>query len=388
MKRNRTILTLIGALLAVVALGAVVMMVRANANDMLHQAARLMYDAQDGHAIVSVEMETPEEKVSGTVEVWGRRDVGPEGEPAFRIEILESSKEEAQGMIAVGDGVQVWIWNPDKNTVYVGTREEMKTRMAELREEFDASDYEQPEFDRTDFDEKEMPETPEEAVDKLLEHFNAERNGSDNVAGTAANVLRLIPIPEQMPEEVRANGGLVNLWLRAEDNAPLAAEYADGAVGYAKATATLLELDASIADEVFTFAIPEGAEVVKLAELEPPASLSVEEAARVAEFDVLMPADLPAAARLEGINEVRGAIVQRYRLPDGERFTIAQGPAEAADAAGEDGVTVTVRGNDGLLFSDDEGERALLTWSEGGVTFWVGGDLTADQALAVANSLQ
>ena len=382
MKRNRYLLPL-GALLAVFALGAMVLMVRANADDMLHQAARLLADAQDGHAIVEVQLDTPEKSEAATVELWGRRDAGPEGEPAFRVELLETSKPEAEGMIAVGDGTQVWIWNPGKNTVYVGTRDELEAKMAEHEGEFDHAD-----FDHPDFDEEELPETPEEAVDKLLQYFTAERNGSEDVAGTDANKLRLIPIPEQMPEEFRANGGLLNIWLRAADNAPLAAEYTGGDVGYGKATATLLELNVGIPDDVFTFAIPQGAEVVNLADMEPPASLTEEEAAKVADFAVLSPTDLPAAARLEGINEVRGAIVQRYRLPDGESFTVAQGAASAADAPGDNGEAVTLRGTDGLLFSDDDGQRTLLTWSEGDVSFWVGGDLTADEALGIAESLR
>jgi hypothetical protein len=47
-----------------------------------------------------------------------------------------------------------------------------------------------------------------------------------------------------------------------------------------------------------------------------------------------------------------------------------------------------VRGVSGQLFTDDAGQRSLLTWSEGDVTFWIGGDLTAEEALAVAESLR
>lgn len=386
MKRNRYLVPL-GALMAVLALGALVMMVRASADDMLYQAADLMGTVQDAHAIVEVQLETPEDKTSGTVEVWGRRDAGPNGEPAFRVEVLDSSKQDAIGMVAVADGDQVWIWKPAENTVYVGTREELKARMAEYDGEFDHSD-----FDHQDFNEEEMPQTPQEAVDKLLEYFTAERNGSDMIAGegeivTAAEKLRLVPIPEQMPEEFRANGGLVTIWLRSDDSAPLAAEYSDGAVGSAKAVATLLELNQGVADERFTFDIPAGADIVNLADIEPPASLTTEEAAKLADFDVLSAAELPTAARLAGINEVRGAIVQRYRLPDGESFTIAQGTAGAAETPDENGELVAVRGGEGLLFSSDDGQRTLLTWTEGDVTFWVGGDLTPEQALAIAESL-
>jgi outer membrane lipoprotein-sorting protein len=381
MKRNRYIVPL-GALLAVLALGAIVVMVRANADDMLHQAARLMADAQTGHAVVEMQVTMPDESASGTVEIWGQRNAGPDAEPAFYMEVHESSKPEAKGMVAVADGSQVWIWKPAENKVYVGTREELKAKMAEHKEDFDHSDFEQPSYSEED-----IPQTPEEAVDRLLEYFTAERNGSEKVAGMAAEKLRLAPIPEQMPEEFRANGGLLYLWLRANDHAPLAVEYVGGAVGSAKATVTSLELNKNLPEGIFTFDIPEGAEVIRLADIESPASLTVEEAANVAGFEILWPAELPTEARLAGTNEVRGAIVQRYSLTDGASFTIAQGAADAAEIPNEGGQMVAVRGGEGQLFSDEDGRRTLLTWFEGGVTFWVGGDLTPTEALAVAESL-
>ena len=387
MKRSRYILPL-GIFMAVLALGAVVMMVRANADDMLHQAAVLMAESEEGYAAGEMWLETPEKRVSGSFEMWGRRNAGPEGQPAFRLEMLKEGENEPA--IAVSDGTQVWIWNPEKNSVYVGTHEELKAKKAELAEEFEQDDFERPQFNEED-----MPQTPEEAVDKLLEYFTAERFGSEDVAGTAAEKLRLVPIPEQMPEEFRANGGLLYIWLRVSDNAPLAVEYAESAVGAGKVTMSQVllaseenPLPAGVIDsETFTFDIPAEAEVVRLADLETPESLTTEEASALADFDVLSPAELPAAARLAGINEVRGAIVQRYRLPDGKSFTVAQGAADAAEAPGENGEIVTVRGGEGLLFSDEDGQRSLLTWSEGDVTFWIGGDLTASEALALAESL-
>ena len=383
MTRNRKLILPLGALLAVIALAAVVMMVRASADDLLHQSARLLADAADGHALLSFEFDAQEKSGSGTVEVWGRKEAGPNGEPAFRVEVLDASADKAGiiGSVVVSNGSEVWFWHPEKNSVYVGTIEEMKARMKEGHGE------ELTGHDLPDYDEEAMPQTPEEAVDKLLEYFTAERAGTGDINGMVANQLRLVPIPEQMPDEFRANGGLLDVWLRTDDSAPLGVEFSGAAVGAGKVTASLLELNQGIDDAVFTFDIPEGAEVVPLADLEPP-SLSLEEAADVAEFDVLAPAALPAAARLQGVNQVRGAIVQRYRLPDGASFTIAQGESNAGrtpdDANGE---AVTVRGLQGMLYQDDGGGRTLLTWSEGETTFWIGGDLTADDALAIANSL-
>jgi hypothetical protein len=375
--------------MAVLALGAVVMMVRASADDMLYKAAELLAGSEEGYAAGEMWLETPEKRVSGDFQMWGRRNAGPEGQPAFRLEMLKEG--ESEPAVAVSDGSQVWIWNPEKNTVYVGTHEELKAKKAELMEEFEPGDFERPQYD-----EAEMPQTPEEAVDKMLEYFTAERFGGEDVAGTAAEKLRLVPIPEQMPEEFRANGGLLYIWLRVSDNAPLAMEYAESAVGSGKVALSELLLageenplpEGVIDSETFTFEIPAGAEVVRLADLEPPESLTTEEASALADFDVLSPAELPAAARLAGINEVRGAIVQRYSLPDGKSFTVAQGAADAADTPGDNGEIVAVRGGEGLLFSDEDGQRSLLTWSEGDVTFWVGGDLTPSEALALAESLK
>jgi anti-sigma factor RsiW len=47
-----------------------------------------------------------------------------------------------------------------------------------------------------------------------------------------------------------------------------------------------------------------------------------------------------------------------------------------------------VRGTSGTLFTDDTGNRTLLTWQEGEVSIWIGGDLTAEQVQALADSLQ
>ncbi len=384
MKRNRLILPL-GALLALLALGAVVVLVRASADDLLHQSARLLAETQRGHAILDVQLNTPDKSASGTFEVWGQRNAGPEGEPAFHVKVLNASEADAVGVEAISDGEQVWIVNPNKNTVYVGTREELKAKMAAYKAEHDYDG-----IDRPTFNEEEWPETPEEAVDNiLLKYFKAERAGSANIGLETADELHLIPDPEQMPEEVLANGGLLKVFLRASDKAFIAAEYTGAVVGDGKVTVSSLELDGELPDGIFTYDIPAGWEVVNLADYELPQSLTMEEASAVSDVPVLSPAYLPAEARLEEITEVRGAIVQRYRLRDGEHLTIAQGPASAAEAPADGkGEPVLVRGVEGLLFSDEDGARTLLTWPEGEATVWVGGYLPAAEALAIAESLR
>ncbi|MDX1417461.1 MAG: DUF4367 domain-containing protein, partial [Candidatus Promineifilaceae bacterium] len=244
------------------------------------------------------------------------------------------------------------------------------------------------------YNEEEMPQTPEEFVDKVLEYAEAEREGTALIGSDNTNQILLIPIAEKFPDEFRMAGGLFRVWLRIEDNAPLAAEYSDSALGWARVTATDVQIkvnddDPSVVDDSdFVFEIEEGMTVVQMSDLEPPA-LSAEEMAKLDDFEVLTPTYLPSAARLDNTLEVRGAVVQRYRLPDGGDFTVAQGVAGPADAPENSrGESITVRGVQGMLYSDESGTRTLLIWTEGDTTITIGGDLTADNALEIANSLE
>ena len=368
-----------------VAIGAFVI---PTAEDLLVQALETSQTITDGHAILEVSLDTPEKSMNGTAEAWGRLDAGPNGEPAFRFELLTADEAELIGTIAVSDGTQFWLWNPTENVVLTGQFEELYARLAEemAGQEFDHNF--EPEGD---FDEAEIPETPEEAVAKLLEYFTAERAGSDAIGDTNVNTVRLIPIPEQMPEEVRAAGGLLNVWLRDGDSAPVGIEYVGSALGSGVARATFLEINQGIDDAVFTFSIPDGATVIDAADIELPDKDELEEAAAVEpDFALLTPTTLPDEATLRETTNVRGAIVERYGLPNGRSFTIAQGRTSVNLAPAEGGESVTVRGVSGMLYTEDGNgqSRTLLNWSEGEIQYWVGGDLTGEEALAIAESLR
>ena len=367
-----------------VAIGAFVI---PSAQDLLVQSLETSQTLTDGHAIVEVSVDVPDNAMSGTVEAWGRLDVGPNGEPAFRVEVLTADEANLIGTIAVSDGTQFWVWNPAQNVVLTGQFEELYARIAEemAGQEFDHEG----DFNRADFDEAEIPETPEEAVAKLLEYFTAERAGSDVIGDTNVNTVRLIPIPEQMPEEVRAAGGLLNVWLRDGDSAPVGVEYVGGAIGSGVARATFLEINQGVDDSVFTFTIPEGATVIDAADIELPEKEALEEAAAIEpDFELLSPTSLPDEATLRETTNVGGAIVERYGLPNGRSFTIAQGRTDVNLTPAEGGESVTVRGVEGMLYTDTEDGRTLLNWSEGDIQYWIGGDLTADETLAIAESLQ
>jgi len=387
MKRNRKILILLAVLLVLASTAVVAIAMQPSARDLLVEAAELTENITNGHAIATFEFDAQGEKGSGTVEVWGKLNMGPKGEPAFRAEVLDASLGEFVGITAVTDGYNFWLYHPQQNKVLTGTADELAALMAErlADKEFDMPDH--------NANEEDIPQTAAEAVDKLLTYFTAERQGYVNLSDSRAIALRLIPNPDQMPAEVKAAGGYVNIWLRPNDRAPLGAELAESSAGYGKVTATTLEVNQGVDDALFTFAIPEGAEVIHVADLELPQKepASLEEAAAAADMVLLTPASLPENATPVDTAVVRGVVVQQYSLPAGASFTIAQGKATdsftPADAAG---TAVTLRGTEGTLYTLAEADatRTLLTWTENDIQFWIGGDLTPEQAVALAESLQ
>jgi outer membrane lipoprotein-sorting protein len=374
--RNRKIYIVLAVVVLIASVGLVAFALQPSAKDLMLQAIETMQTTTDGHAVATFTMTTPEKNATGTLEVWGKVSEDPETPPSFRVEVLDASEPDMVGITAVSDGNNFWMYDPSENKVLVGTAEEAADMMAERMEGKD--------FEEFDHEEMDHPETPEEAVDKLLEYFTAERIADQQIGDTNAHGLRLIPIPEQMPDEVRAAGGFIRAYVRPEDGAPLAVEYAEGMMGSGSATATLLEINQGVDDSLFTFTIPANAEIVTLEDLKPE-ELTAEQAA---ELNILSPASLPEDASYVSTITMRGAIVQRFNRADGSSFTVSQGPANAVSERGDTGTAVTVRGVEGTLFTSDEGDQALLTWSDGDTTFWVGGNVTGAEAVAIAESLE
>ena len=330
---------------------------------------------EDAHAVVMIDIDTVEEDGTAMVEVWGRKS--PDGHGAFRMEVLEASEEKARGAVVVSDGENLWAFSPSENKVFIGTAEEAMELMAErepMPKDFDPADHEH-------------PETPEEAVQMLLEYFTVDKTGTEQVGDQSTHLLKLVPIPDQMPPEYVAVGGYLNLWIDKNRILPLALEYAGGSFGEFKVTVTDLKINQGVDESRFIFDVPADAEIVHLADLAPE-SLSLAEAQSSADFAVLTPTETPDGATLVDVLEVSGTIVQRYTLPGGGSFSIVQGSSDQArqpDAAKQ---TVVVRGVSGTLYTDDGGNQVILAWTEEDLFISIAGDLSNDQVLAIAESLQ
>jgi outer membrane lipoprotein-sorting protein len=375
MNKKRYIWLVAGGVILLAALVSAFVIMQPSAKDILTQTLEISKTIENAHAILNISADSPEEKASATVEVWGRHE--EEGPGAFRLEVIETDKEEAVGGVIVSDGETVWAYSPAEGKVFTGTAEEAKAAMEEkqpMGEEFDKEEFEH-------------PENAEEAVEKLLEYFEVQRTGTETIADANAYQLELKPIPEQMPAEYTAVGGLLNLWIDQSRSVPLAVAYTGGSMGEIRITALELEINQGVDGALFSFEIPDGVEVVGFADMKPE-SLSLDEAAASAEFDFLTPDTVPDGATLIEVFNVKGIIVQQYTLPEGGSFTVAQGQTDEAEKPSTEEQVVEVRGVAGSLFVSEENDKVLLSWTEGEVSFYIGGNLTAEQALEIAESLK
>jgi len=384
--KKRVIIVAFLIVLLVASVGLAAARMIASADELLTRSVETLETVTSGHAVVEATVDLPDQSLNSTFEIWGKLDAGPDGEPAFRIEVQEVSRSEMAGVIAVTDGSQFWFYSPNRETVIVGTAKELAPVLSEKLAEYAGEWDHGGEYSLENMEEH---ANPADAVAKLLEYFTAERDGQEAIGSNEAYRLRLVPIAEKMPDEFRAVGGFINLWVRTMDQLPLAVEYAESAFGYARVQATSVEINSDLDDALFTFVIPEGTEVVQAGDLLrefDKTGLSV----APGDLEFLTPGELPQEAVAAEPQQIAGAVVQRFNMPDDQSFVIAQGTAMPLDppegaSAPED---VTVRGVEGTLFTNSEATRTLLAWSEGDIFFLIGGDLSPEQALAIAESLQ
>jgi outer membrane lipoprotein-sorting protein len=378
---NKRTWSIIGIVILLSALLVGFFSLQPSAEDILLQTIESMESITDVHAVVQFNLDTVELELSGTIEVWGRK--GENGPGAFRMEVLESSDEEFTGALIVSDGETLWAYDPNENKALIGTYDEA-IEMIKESEAFAEKEYDMGGFDKGEY---EPPESAEEAIQQLKEYVNIDNMGTETIGESSTYLLKFVPIAEQMPSEFIAIGGYLNLWIDKARSVPLAVEYTGSTMGEVSVTVASLELNTGLVDALFTFEAPPGTEVMTFADIVPQ-SVSIEEAASSTEFKIMAPTEIPEGATLVDILEIKGAIVQRYTLPEGGSFTIAQGTTVESTPLSTEAESVEVRGVVGSMYVDEDGSRVLLTWEETDLVYLIAGNLTPDQAIIIAESLQ
>lgn len=384
--KKRTLIIFLTLVISVLSVGLLAVMIIPSADELLTQSVETLESVESGHAIITATAKLPNQVFNGTVEVWGKLGDVSGSYPAWRAEVLAASEEELVGVTAVTDGNEFWLYSEARNTVVVGHVEEVKTLLAEKIAEHGVLGNH---VDNWNPESADIPQTPEEFVARFLEYFTAERKGQEDFVAGQAYLLRLVPIADKMPDEFRNIGGFVNLWLRTDDKLPIAGEFAESPFVYGKFEAISAEINIDIDESLFIFDIPPGTQVIeaseKLAELE-----ALKQTDLPLDFEVITASWLPESAVAEEPQQVGEAFVQRYTLPDSQSFVVAQGTSVPLDAPAEatSSESVIVRGQEGTLFTNDSSTRSLLIWNDGSVWYLVGGDLSPEQALTIAESLQ
>ena len=396
--KKRIAIVVLVVILLIASVTVVAAMIIPSADDLLTQSLENLENITDAHLVVEVTADLPAEllgqfaqvelpeSLNGSFELWGKLGVGPEGQPGLRFVVLTADEEKLVGLTAVSDGVQFWLYEPNKNSVITGQHEDMAAILVEKMAEHEGGLKRFGDYDPEAVD---HPETAAEAVAKLLEYVTAERDGQESLQAGDAYRLRLVPIAQKMPDQFSLVSGYVNLWLRTTDQFPLAVEYAESALAYGRIEATTAEINTDFDNSIFTFEIPQDAELITAEEMLAKMEAMAEQTKETT-FEPLIATDLPEGAVADEAQEVGGVLVQRYQLPDGSSFVVAQGAAMPLDPPdGSTGPeTVTVRGVEGTLFTNEDETRTLLAWSDGELFFVIGGDLSPEMALAIAESLQ
>ncbi len=335
---------------------------------------------QDIRATVAFDFTSPEKSGSMLMETWLKKTDQTDAQDRpinmLRIDVREASDAQLQDARFVSDGETFWVYHPDENRVLTGTREDLA---------------EQPMTDAAG-----AARTFEDMLQRGLDAFDIEVLGEEQIAGQNTWKLRLTPASDTQQQLQLDRVVQVTMWVDEELALPLRIDVDASDMGRAMFEVRSLDIDSDLSADLFTFTVPEGAEVVNVAELAAqmrPRSLSLEEAAAEVDFVLLSPADLPLDATLVDVQVIGDTLVIQNYVGSQVTFSIVQSSdemgAERQPPIGSEVQTITVREQEAtLITSGDDQPGSLLRWVEDDVRIIVAGTLSADDALRVAEALQ
>ncbi len=335
---------------------------------------------QDIRATVAFDFTSPEKSGSMLMETWLKKTDQTDAQDRpinmLRIEVREASDAQLQDARFVSDGEMFWVYHPDENRVLTGTREDLA---------------EQPMTDAAG-----AARTFEDMLQRGLDAFDIEVLGEEQIAGQNTWKLRLTPASDTQQQLQLDRVVQVTMWVDEELALPLRIDVDASDMGRAMFEVRSLDIDSDLSADLFTFTVPEGAEVVNVAELAAqmrPRSLSLEEAAAEVDFVLLSPADLPLDATLVDVQVIGDKMVIQNYVGSQVTFSIVQSSDEVAaerqPPIGSEVQTITVRDQEAtLVTSGDDQPGSLLRWVEDDVRIIVAGTLSADDAVRVAEALQ
>ena len=319
---------------------------------------------EDAHAVVefSIQSEDMDVDMDVVVELWEKR-------PAkLRAEVIEADEAEFKGVISVTDGEQVWLYHPGENVVVTGALGDLES-------------------DEIPVDPQQVIGLMEEGIQWAMDNFDVKLAGEEELNGVATYKLEFTPKEGEdyslpIPADAKAT-----LWVEKDRWIALQAHVDGSTFGEGWVRVRSFEFNTGLDDALFQFEVPEGAEVINVADMEP-VPLTLDEAEAQAGFDLLVPTYEPDGTTLIEVFRVGDAFVLRYDHST-TSFTIVQGdlPQPMQQSPSGEATEVTVRGQTAALFADDTG-NSFLAWTEDGVSIAIAGHISADEIVKVAESLQ
>ncbi len=334
----------------------------------------------DAHATVAFDFSAPERSGRIVVEGWTQQtgSTGPDGQPIMRVraEVREASEPEMAGSIMVNDGTTFWLYNPTRNTVITGTRDELPTAMA------DSSN----------------PSTAmlADLIGEGLDALDLTVAGSEQVAGKPTWKVEFTPKAEtnsslRLDSVVRGA-----MWVDSELALPLKLTIDASDFGQGSVEVQNLAVNSGLAAELFSFTPPPGAEVLQAADLAAeyalPRPADLDQARSAISFTLREPGYLPAGVSLVDLRvagdttvimnysgaETTLSLVQSSEEVGGDR----EAPPDSQEQA------VTVAGLPATLITSATGESSLLRWQQDGVYYVIAGTLSGTESVQVAESLR
>jgi outer membrane lipoprotein-sorting protein len=326
------------------------------ADEVVARLREVEASTEDAHAVVEAEFHGEGREESFVVEVWEKKP------NKFRAEMLETDNAEMAGSVHLTDGRQVWVYQPAKNEVVVG----------------EVGPDEPSSF-------QEVIQSMDETIQQVLDTSEVELAGEESLADRP--VYKLEVTPREGEDALLPAGTQATVWVDRERWIVLQAHVVGDLVGEGRLRVRSLELNTGLSDDVFRFQAPDGVQVVQMEDRRP-VPVTLEEARARVDFPLLVPAYVPGGATLIDVLAVEGAIILRYDHA-ATSFTVVQGTPSGERTAppGSRETEVTVRGQPAALISDQAAGN-LLTWTENGVAITIAGQISGDEILKVAESLE
>jgi len=324
------------------------------AEDIVAGMQETMNSTDDAHGVVEVTANVQGLSMEVVVEMWEKRP------DKTRAKLLEAKPDTFAGAEIVIDGQTSWFYNPGENQVVVTDVSDMPAGVQMIVQGMEG------------------------LIQRALDASDVELLGEEEVAGTKTYMLSLTP--KEGEEQALPVTGTATLWVDKKQWIVLKAYLV--APGLAEGTLQVrsFDLNPGLDDEVFTFEVPPGAEVVST-EDEKTQHITLDEAEAQAGFDLLTPDYVPAGATLVDVLKDRDTFVLLYDV-GGANFTVTQsqeplppGPLGVEEA-------VMVRDVQATLVIDEDAGASFLAWQESGVNFAVGGRIGKDEAIKIAESLK